>query len=1258
MSIDDLPAPEANISDLPAPSKAPDISDLPRPEPDFSDVKKHIEANLKEFHESKKGPNGEPPKEAHSFADAFLAGLQGSSGGLVLRNKLPDTVLPDHAEMGMRIAAGAGSVAGDLPAMMAGGVFGGIAGSAVPAAGTTVGAWTGAGALPPAMRQFYIDKLQKGEVTDFQDFFSRAASIAWEGTKGAITNVATMGVGGKVGGALAKTALPEIGQTFAKVGSEIATMTTVGKGLEGEIAKPTDFIEAALLVAGLHGVTKVATEMPSYAKDIQTKLENTYAKTGLPPAEVATQAQTDPILKKELMAKGTEVPQSLEKHIDAPVDPEKPQMQEAKIPPAFDEKNAVLGEGFNEDSHKILVEPETPKKPPSEPPAPIDPNDSKAVVLSRIGEQIKPKTTMSDIYTQTIDRFNPWAKLRDALTGKEKLPANQDPVEMLNNSLRSSSRADLWIKYSPTDFATNKPTGAPSLEAIMKPFKGDLDGFTAYWMSKHAIDMEGHGIKSGIPIEAAKNVVAEGSAKYDKGVKQIVEFRNTRLKYLADAGIISEEARKAYVAKWPNSMPMARIVDGKALASGGDSLTPIKKLEGSLAQIRNPIESTIRETFAAIKIADKNRAAESLVSLAEKYPEQELIKRIKPPLMADEVNTKDTEKFLKENDLEANPENLEAFKEAARPVGKDEIALMRNGKRQIYQVDKTVAKVFQNVYQDTQFMDKVLKGVLTTPARLIRTGAVDIPDFLLRHAIRDVETSSIYSKNGALPFVSLAKGLDMWFDKGSDRSTYQKWIAAGGGMSSVTDLSKNYLEKDIFNLSKQTGLLDKVTNVVKTPFDFMKMMADAIVSAPRLAEFSLAEGKGKDAFEAAKDSRNVTVDNMRMGSSKVLQAAFSMIPFSNVRIQGMDRMVREFKEKPVATMAKVSILSAISALLWSRNKDDERYKDLPDWQKDLFWIVPTDKWEATTPEIAAMRPESLRRFVNDHWEVNNGDIHRVPKPFEMGVLFASGTERMLEKYYAHNPDAFQNFGREVLMGAMPSVIPTAMQAPIEQFSNKSFLTGGNVVPHQLEQLSPEYQYTPYTSESAKQIAKMIRMIPGVRDIGTKNLTLGSPIQVEHYARAWGGGMGMYALQLADKALEAAGYTNPLPKPTSTLADMPVVKAFEVRYPSMSSQSVQNFYDNLETTKTNFANIKHLAQTGDAKELQSYVGQQDHQENMVKLEGMAKGLGTMNQTLRTIQANPNMSPNDKRQLMDGLLYGMIQVAQMGNKIMKEMKGIKQ
>ena len=61
-------------------------------------------------------------------------------------------------------------------------------------------------------------------------------------------------------------------------------------------------------------------------------------------------------------------------------------------------------------------------------------------------------------------------------------------------------------------------------------------------------------------------------------------------------------------------------------------------------------------------------------------------------------------------------------------------------------------------------------------------------------------------------------------------------------------------------------------------------------------------------------------------------------------------------------------MSAATLGLFLINRDDDRWKNLPDWEKLMFW----------------------------HTWVGDKQI-RVPKPFEMGAIFGSIPELMFEK---------------------------------------------------------------------------------------------------------------------------------------------------------------------------------------------------------------------------------------------------------------------
>src|SRR5437764_7495802 len=111
-----------------------------------------------------------PEAKAKAAADpleAFLAGLQTSSTGLVARGKLPDLSLPENTTTMQKIAAASGQTVGELPEMALGFLLGGAGGSAAGGAvagppgavgGAVLGSGAGGMALPELIRDILMDQ--------------------------------------------------------------------------------------------------------------------------------------------------------------------------------------------------------------------------------------------------------------------------------------------------------------------------------------------------------------------------------------------------------------------------------------------------------------------------------------------------------------------------------------------------------------------------------------------------------------------------------------------------------------------------------------------------------------------------------------------------------------------------------------------------------------------------------------------------------------------------------------------------------------------------------------------------------------------------------------------------------------------------------------------------------------------------------------------------------------------------------------------
>lgn len=1164
-------------------------------EPDMAPMQKWFKENLdaaKKEKETKsqtatteKGPQ-QTPDHADTFLESIEAGWKMSlaplPGSLLTRGEAPDVILPDDAPMHYRIASQMATLAGDFPAMVAGAVGGSVAGTAAAGpVGTVVGGGAGAFALPTAARKILMDHYEKGDIQDFQDFWSRASGTFIETAKAAVVGGATAGVGGLVG----KFAPAVVGTAAGKVAatsSEIGTMVTVGKALEGETPNASDFVEAAVVVGALHGSVKTAK-----------KLRSAYAEKGIKPADMIQEAQTNPVVRQELLS---------------------------EIMPVIEGK--IQAEG------------------------PINPT---AKILEQVGEQV-PKTkepiTFNEVYKNFVDKFDPIKVATEKLAKNEKIGTSENPYDLARLSVDHRSKVRHTVERGTLDFKTLETNGK-GLKEILEPHRSEMPGLEAYIISKRAIEIEASGRKSGFDVEAAKTVVKEGKAKFEAASKEVVEFQNRNLKYLKDSGRISNETYKVLVEAGKSYIPFSRVFEAAEGGKPGKG-SPLKRLQGSDKKIQNPLLSILENTETIYKIAEQNRSVEALVKLQEKNADTVLIEKVPGKSKAIEVSQKEMEAFFKEHGIEATPEAMTIFRGATHELAKNEFEVYRSGKREVYKSSEpALAESIRALEGDAAAKNvffKLASGITTVK----KLGITLTPDFILRNIFRDQLTAGVFGKVTPLDVIS---GFGAMIKK---NDLYYNWLKSGGGNGAFIELNTKYLENNIYKLDKQTKFIDKAWNVVKKPVEILALTGTLADQATRVAAFkrvSKGASSGKDVFAGGMAAREITVDFQRIGAK--MSAINSITAFQNVSIQGLDRTVRALKEDPAGVgMRAATYITLPSVLLWWANKDDPRYQEIPRWQKDLFWIIPTDNWQPATHEEVQGLPAHLIRESSGKqgtYEINKGVIYRLPKPQELGIAFGSLPERTLEAFFKDNPNAMRDFEDTMISLITPSLIPDAVAPPIEQYMNKSFFTDAPIIPHHMEGVLPEYQYTEYTTDSAKQLSKLIGVLPG-----TRYSSISSPMVVENYVRNWTGTTGMYALQLGDKMLQKSGLTPDPMKPASTLSDIPFIKAFAVRNPSTSSQSIQDFYERNKKLEIDLNTVKKLAKLGDFENMQKEMDFNAKRGVTTSLDGLKESLANQNSMIRMIYKNPDMKPEEKRQMIDMLYYMMIEEAKMGNQMLDELE----
>jgi hypothetical protein len=1103
--------------------------------------------------------------------------------------------------------------------------------------------------------------------------------------------------------------IPTEGGEFARMKPDPMTGEMRAEPI-GQLPAPQDFQAAADVVTK----GEQATNLPA-------KLDRVWQEKGVPPTEIAHDAEADPVIKQDLLSDNNKLP-------------------------------ALYGEG--ELAGAGGGKPPMPPEPPggrglgAEPPKPPEPgslDDAVAKILSHISVDEASRGrgySWSRFYSDVVDRFFPISK---AVEG-DSLRAIEDPYKMARLYSGWTGKADHMLNEGTFDFNTYKNNG-PSLKDILDPVKDDMDGFRAFAASARAMELEKLGLEHGFDLDAVEQVGQAGIKKYGKTLEKLVNYQKNMATYLRDSGVLSNKAYDAMLEANKLYVPFHRVMGEDIMAGansiGGQSMTarnPIKALKGSEREVIDPIESIIKNTYLLTAMAEKNAVGTVLIDTLLKQEKaspvwDKYMGRPKGEAETSEFNLPVVKEdataiagYLEGQGATAHPELVDALRDMATPARQGEVSIFRDGKRVSYKVDPDIANAMKGLDRSSVGL---IERLLAPLSSTLRAGAVLDPEFAVRHTIRDYLYSFIKTNDGVYTPIDSVKGLMGLVTKDAD---YWQWQKGGGANATLVSLDRRFLQESLTKFNNETGLFARSWNVINNPnmttlrkissitgdtwqtaITPLQMLTEFAMNANHLGGFKkslreleaqntsnlgktlpavagdtlppaakgstlmLRDGKttaeGLDAaaasrvagadkkniLDAAWVSRNTGIDIARMGAK---MKSWNMISaFMNAKIQDTSQIIEAQLKTPIATTTKIAIGITIPSLaLWWANKDDSRYKELPEWEKDVFWNILTDKWQPSSPELAATRPADQVRINNGQIEVNNGTIWRIPKPFSTGVLFGSGPERLADYFYGQNPHAFQGFFQSLAQSTLGDLTPNALVPMLEQSDNRSQFTGRTIINHNLENQLPEYQYNNYTTETAKALGQVISAFPGIKEMRTGEQgsvpagaarALSSPILIENYVRGWTGALGTYALQAADFGLRKAGV---LPDPehaTPTMADIPMVRAFVARYPSSNAQSIQDFYRAYDENKKFFDTYMAQAQSGNADALQK-IQDAGGQRMFLQLDAIKQAIGEQAKVIQMIDKNPEIKPYEKRQLIDSLYYGMIQVAAQGNTMFRSVE----
>lgn len=763
------------------------------------------------------------------------------------------------------------------------------------------------------------------------------------------------------------------------------------------------------------------------------------------------------------------------------------------------------------------------------------------------------KKAMSDVYTKLVDELNPLKDLVEEVerqTG-EKIAFDDNPYMQAWLARGWAGKAEALIEHGVPEHKI------PAFKDIIKDIgKNEHKEFSAYLVALHDLDLHKNKQKATFEYTEDAAVLGRhaGNERFQKAAKEIYKYQDYLLAMLVKEGLLTAKAYHTMRKMYPHYIPFFRDMSDvgmQSFLSGGkgfiDVSSPVKRLKGSTRDIIDPLESIIKNTFQFYNAIERNHVGRTFAKLADKKGTGKIIERVN----GDKAKTDNT------------------------------FNVWQGGEKVTYE---TTPELIETMRMLDKEQSSMIMKILSYPANWLRAGATLSPEFILRNPVRDMVGAAIYSKHGFIPIVDTFKGLSLYLKKGQ---TYWEYKKSGAAHAAMVSLDRDYLGGQLRDIMKRES---KFTKLIKNPIEALRAMSEATEMATRLAEYDNArkgytglgnrlfgkERKPLSAREAALESRDITLDFSRRGTNT--KKANQVIAFFNATIQGADKMARAFKEDPRGMTVKTMLYITLpSIMLWYMNKDDERYQELPQWEKDTFWIIPGKE-----------------------------NMYKIPKPFEAGILFGTAFERMLQYMDDAKNDrkgvGFKGFGERVFDSFAPSFMPTAMIPIVEATTNYSLFRQRDIIPQSQENLPARLQYGANTSEVAKFVGDKINV---------------SPYVVDNTIRGYGGGLAGLGLSGID-AISGAKENNASKK----WYEAPGLRGFTAA-PYQSSNSVQRVYDDYKEQEKLHNEFKLTGQRPEGYDAKEFA----------KLKNASDSLKNLNKASKAIINNERMSGEQKREQLD-------------------------
>lgn len=732
---------------------------------------------------------------------------------------------------------------------------------------------------------------------------------------------------------------------------------------------------------------------------------------------------------------------------------------------------------------------------------------------------------------------------------------------------------------------------------------------------------------------------AEGREELFTRIKEEYAAMNkAMLNFAEEAGLIDPVKRAEWESEW--YVPFYRLaedeIEAPRLKRGlSHQEAGIRRLFGSEIPTADLLENIITNWLKLTDASVKNHALRLMIDNFDGKQDLEgmdyithetmrftkvLVPRseIRKRIVQDRAFAKQVAEFL---GMEETANNLEIIHEVNKipaegfeqlwavtaPKEDDIVRLKRNGKNEYWRVN--VPGLLRAVGHMSPRGFESHGGMRAARwfKRLLTTGVTLSPDFMLRNFIRDMVHSWAINPDNMFFAKDSIVGLARALEEGHPLYTAAMGAGASfqGGYVHATDpeASAQIIRREL----EKRGLTDAAIHahmgsIVNTPaklkstalrlWQKYRETGDRIENANRLAVIQKALDAGKPLIQALYESKDL-MDYSRRGNYAMLIAFTDMMPFLNARLQGVDKLRRATMEHPKIVAKKLAYLMTFSVILAAMNDDDDRYKELPDWEKDAYWhLFP------------------------------GGEHIRIPKPFEIGIIGGTIPERMYRAWVTKSQPS-DKLKWSIWHNLMDTMninygLPQFMLPAIEVLANRSIYFDQPIESLSDEQVTPRERANAFTSPVAMELA----------DTALAEWLRMSPKQIQHLWNGYTGTMGAYALKAADMLVRGVSDKHPSREAIQP-HDLPILRAVYQGQRVKGTQYATDFYDRMKEVSELHGDIQRYMQRGERQRALEY--REKHKAKLQQRRRMERVRDMFSQLRKRrdqILRDPSLSPNEK------------------------------